>query len=252
MNTKSLVALAAVMSGAAAASAQPYLDWSWQFSSSGYTYTNTSSAGTITGFSAHPAFAAAPGTWGMPFAITTQAPLTTALQIHGTNGLGNDVTFNFSNNYGWGPSGRMLIGNIHNCYEYTVSAWDFNNNPINTNTWNFLGEYPSTSAGTIGYFSTSTTNITAAGMSTRFWVNDTSASANLGQGGVLHMDGLTGIGRIELRLTNSALSPNAQQVDLLFFNIAPTPAPGAGALAACGLVMLARRRRRGAGGGAPR
>ena len=170
------------------------------------------------------------------------AAFTTELQVHGTSGLGSSVDFNFSNGYGWGSGGRLIIGNIHNGYEYTISAWDFSNTPINVNSWlPVASEYPSTAIGSAGFFSTSLTN------TTRFYVSDTAADPNLGQGGILNLGGLVNVGRIQLTLTSSSLIANAQQVDWMIFNVAtPTPAPAGGMLAAAaaGLVGLRRRRPR--------
>lgn len=140
-------------------------DWTATFSSAGWTYTNTTSAGTINGFDAHPGFVAAPGAWGMPYAVTGPTnTFTNEFQIHGLNGLGSTVRFDFSAGYQWGSGGQALIGNIHNGYEYTISAWDFSNNQLDANAWSVLGEYDSSASGTSGYFSTSTTSRSAAGL----------------------------------------------------------------------------------------
>lgn len=235
------------MAGAAGAQ-YDYKDWTPTFSTSAWTYANTSSAGTVTGISSHPGFAAQPGTWGVPLAITNQAPMTCEFQIHGTAGLGNSLDLSFSSGYAWGSGGRLLLGNIHNYYEYTLSAWDQSNTQIDVNTWTTLAEYPSTAPGTIGYFSTSTTTRTASGLSSVFSVFDTSVNANLGQGGVVSIGGLVNVGKIRLTLTNSALAPNGQQVDFILFNVAtPVPGPGAGAVAGLGALVLGGRRRRASG-----
>ncbi len=240
-----LAAAASVALSATAASASHvFHDWTPTFTNTAWLYSNTSSAGTITGSSNHPGFGGQVGTWGIPLAITTQSPFTSEFQIHGTSGLGNSVTFNFSNGYAWGSGGELIIGNIHNYYEYTLSAWDFSNNPINVNAWTTINEYQSTAPGTIGYFSTSTTNRTAAGNSSKFWVFDSNVNANMGQGGVVHVGGLVNVAKIELKLTSSSLAPNGQQVDFILFNVAtPVPAP-AGAMALGLIGLFAARRRR--------
>jgi len=221
-----------------------FKDWTAQYQSSGWSYSNTSAAGTITGFDAHPGFMAAPGTWGMPYAITTNNIFTNEFQIHGINGLNSTVTFNFSAGYAWGSGGQMLIGNIHNGYEYTLSAWDSFNNQLDTNLWNTIAEYDSSALGTQGYFSTSWTQRAASGLSTRFYVMDTAADPNFGQGGVVHVGNLQNVGRIELTLTRSDLVQNAQQVDLMFFNVAtPVPEPATLVTVGCGLAIAIRRRR---------
>ncbi len=238
---------AAVATGAAHAQ-WDYKDWTAQYQNINnqvsYAFTNTSAAGTISGLSIYPGFAGA-SSCSVPTAITLQNSFTTELQIHGTSGLGSSLDLTFSNGYAWGSGGRLIIGNIHNGYEYTLSAWDFSNQPINTNSWlPVAGEYPSNATGSAGYFSTSLTSITSAGLSTRFSVMDTSADPNFGQGGVLNIGGLVGVGKIRLTLTNSSLVPNAQQVDWLIFNVGtPVPSPGVG-LATCSAGLLLRRRRR--------
>lgn len=236
--------LLALLAATPAHAQYDYHDWSTSYSGGVWHFNNTSSAGTISGSSVYPGFQGAPGTWGMPLAITTNNVFTNGMQIHGINALGSSVEFNFSTNYAWGAGGRLIIGNIHNYYEYTLSAWDFNNNPIDVNTWNTIAEYPSTAAGTIGYFSTSTTSRAPAGLSSKFYVYDTGASASGGQGGIVNVGGLTNVGRIRLTLTDSALAPNPQQVDLLFFYVGtPVPAaPAAPILAAISLFAIRRRR----------
>ena len=187
----------------------------------------------------------------MPYAITTQPPFTTEFQVSGTSGVGQSMTFNFSSGYNWGAGGQMILGNIHNYYEYTLSAWDFGNNPINVNNWNILAEYPSSAPGTQGYFSTSTTQHSAAGNSENFFVYDPSAAANFGQGGVLQIGGLQNVGKIQLTLTSSSLAPNGQGVDLILFNVgtpSTTPEPGTLVLLGTGVLGLAGMVRRKLGG----
>jgi len=239
--------IACCLAAAGAAHAQyDFKDWSATFSSTGYAYSNTSTAGTISGWDAHPAFANAPGNWGMPLAITPNNILTNGFQIHGLNALGSTVRFDFSPGYQWGSGGQMLIGNIHNGYEYTLEAWDFNGTQLDVNLWNKIAEYDSSAAGTSGYFSTSWTSRSAAGLASRFYVNDPLADPNLGQGGIVHVGGLhNNIARIDMTLSRSDLIPNAQQVDLLFFNVAtPVPEPATLVALGAGLAALLARRKR--------
>ena len=249
-----LIACSAVVTCHTPAMADVILhNWSSAFnSSSGSTFGNTSAAGTITGSSPLGGFDAYPGTFGVPFAITSQNILTSEFQINGTTGLGQSVNFNFSQGYAWGTGGELILGNIHNYYEYTLSAWDFNNNPINVNSWYLLHpEFSSDAPGSSGYFSTSTTTQTPAGYSENFSVVNPNASGDGGQGGLLWLGGLTDVGRIELTLTSSSLGPNAQQVDFILFNVGTTavPEPSSVILAAiaavcAGTLGLLRGRRK--------
>ena len=115
-------------------------DWSANYNNGVYNFTNTSSAGTITGSSQN-AFWNTPGQFGIPYAITQQNTFTNEFQIGGIGGLHGYADFNFSSGYNWGTGGQMILGNIHNYWEYTVSAWDFNNKPINVNSWQFIQEF---------------------------------------------------------------------------------------------------------------
>lgn len=249
MAAKWFIVCAAVAIGhlPAGAAQIDYHDWTSTFTGSGYTFTNTSSAGTISGSSASPGFASSPGTFGVPTVITSQL-FTEEFQISGTNGLGASATFDFSSGYGWGTGGNLILGNIHNYFEYTLSAFDFTNNPINVNTaWTLGTEYPSSAPGTLGYFSTSITQEAASGNSENFYVSDPLADANGGQGGVLTLSGLTNVGRIQLTLTSSSLGQNAQQVDFILFNVgtpAAVPEPAAYGLCGAGLVLMSLLRRR--------
>ena len=236
-----LIALLTLMGGGALhANASTFFhNWNSAFNGSGYSFDNSSASGTITGSSPSPGFSHSPGAWGMPTAITGQPPLTNAFQIHGQNGLGSTLSFDFSPGYDWGAGGELIIGNIHNYYGYTLSAWDSNNVAIDTNTWSFLGEYDSTSPGVSGYFGESSTTLTANGMSTLFSVVDPLAQANFGQGGIVHLGGLQGIARLELTLTTSSLGANAQQADLIFFNVGTAvPEPSTALLVGLGLLGL--------------
>ncbi|MCA9277556.1 MAG: hypothetical protein H6815_02070 [Phycisphaeraceae bacterium] len=227
-----------------------YHDWTANLTNSNnvvkWNFTNTSSAGTITGESVYPGFVAGPGSWGMPTAITNQGPFATGFQINGATSTSSFAEFAFSTGYAWGSGGRMILGNIHNHYEYEIAAWDFANNPIDVNTWQQIGpEYASTAPGSSGYFSTSSTQRSANGLASRFYVSDTSADPNLGQGGVILLGGLQNVGKIRMTLTNSLLAPNAQAVDLMFMWIGtPIPSPGPLALMGIAGVTAAWRQRR--------
>ncbi|MBI82072.1 MAG: hypothetical protein CMJ81_02660 [Planctomycetaceae bacterium] len=226
------------------ASGMVFHDWTSANAGGIYTYTNTSASGTINGSNLIPGFAGQPGSYGLPLAVTSQPPLTDAFQVHGLGGLGNTITFNFLPGYNWGSGGELILGNIHNYYGYTLSAWDSTNAPIDVNSWSFLAEYDSTAPGSSGYFSTSNTTLTPVGLSTLFSVVDPLNDANLGQGGLVHLGGLQDVGRIELTLATSSLGENSQQVDFVLFNVGTVPEPSTAMLLVTGLVGLATCRHR--------
>lgn len=245
-----LSAVLLLVAGAKDASAAPIVfhDWTWTFTGSSWDYANTSVSGTINASSPSPGFSRSTGSWGLPTAITTQPPLATGLTAQGIASLGTTLRLDFSTGYDWGSGGEMIIANVHNYYGYTLSAWDSGGAPIDVNTWIFLGEYPSSAPGVSGYGSTSNTMRTAVGQSTLFSVVDPMASAGSGQGGVVHMGGLLGIGRMDLTFTTSSLGPNDQLADLIFFNVGTAvPEPSTALLVGFGLVGMAGRRSWAAG-----
>jgi len=187
------------------ASTIQFYDWTSAFvsSSAGYTFNNTSAAGTISGSSLGASFgggiASDPGTWGVPTAITplqSSPQFTNEFQDSGQI-VPSTATFNFSSGYNWGSGGELLIGNIHgllSVHALRVDRINETGTPINVNTWGIGTEYPSTAVGTAGYFSTSNTQeqpadangaFDAVGVSENFYVIDNTAMANFGQGGVL-------------------------------------------------------------------
>jgi PEP-CTERM motif len=243
-----------------------FLDWTASFSGGVQHFDNTSSAGTINGTSACPGCWGGPtGTYGVANAIDPPGPITFTTEFSAFS-VGSSVNFTFSNNFGWGTGGELILGNIHEYFEYTLSAWDFGGNPINVNTqWTFLAEYPQGSPGQMGYFSTSSTGH-CAGTSTSgnppgqsvcpgtaasesFFVYDTGADANSGQGGVLLLGGLQNVGRIQLTLASNNLAANGHGSDFLLFNVGtPVPEPSSalliGASGIVGVLVLRRRRKR--------
>jgi len=219
-----LVALTA-SENLAMASSQDYHDWSAKCTVNTCAYLNVSLAGTITGSSSK--FWDDPGTFGVPYAITPDNLFTNEFSANG-NFVGSSVTFNFSSGYNWGSGGQMLIGNIHNCFKYTVSAWDFNNQPIDVfANWNFIAEYQSNAPGSQGYFSTSPTirSLNPDQVSEDFSVDDATADPNSGQGGVVQLEGLRNVAKLQVTLTNNNLCKNEQDSDFILFNVA-TPLTG--------------------------
>lgn len=242
---------ACVLAASSTAAAGPYQYHDWQANLTNinsvvqWNYSSVSSAGTITGKSVYPGFVAAPGAWGMPTAITNHAPFANAFQINGATATGSFVEFNFSSGYAWGSGGGMILGGIHNHYEYEISAWDSSNNQIDVNTWAQISpEYSGTAPGAAGWFSNTTTNRYAVGNSSRFYVNDLGVDPNIGNAGVFELGGLQGVSRLRMTLTSSTLAPNAQAVDLIFMWVGtPVPAPACGGLLCAATILAARRRR---------
>ena len=240
-----LGAMLSLVAGANIATAAPVVfhDWTWAFTGSSWDYANTSAAGTINGSSPSPGFSRTTGSWGLPTAVTAQPPMNTEFSVQGVASLGATLRLDFSTGYDWGSGGEMIIGNIHNYYGYTLSAWDSGGTPIDVNAWNFLGEYPSSAPGVAGYGSTSNTLRTAVGQSTLFNVVDPMASAGFGQGGVVHMGGILGVSRMDLTFTTNSLGPNDHLSDFILFNVGtPVPEPSTALLVGFGLVGMAGRR----------
>ncbi len=268
----STLGLAALLLGEipAAAATMDYKDWTASFSGGSYVYSNTSAAGTISGTSGPCGGVGCignnPGTWGVATAITPKQ-FTNEFTANGQK-PGSSMNFLFSVGYGWGTGGEMLIGNIHNYFEYTIEAWDFLGNAIDVNTWTTpsgqLSEYLHGAPGQLGYFSTSSTGRCAGGAAnipsgqavcpgstsaSNFFVYDTGADTNGGQGGVLALGGLINVGRIQVTLASSSLAPNGQSGDLLLFNVGtPVPEPSTAAMlglpAGLSCWILWKRRRR--------
>lgn len=256
------------------AATMDFKDWTVTGSGHAAQVTNLSSAGTITGSKICPSggcWGYSPGTIGVATAITPQQFSTEFSAAK----PGTAMDFIFSVGYDWGTGGQLLLGNIHNYFEYRISAWDFVGNEIDVNTWTtptgLLTEYPDGSPGQLGYFSTSSTT-RCAGTSTinlppgqsscpgtantsDFFVADAGTPGagleNFGQGGVLALGGLLNVGRIQVTLVSNSLATNGQGSDFFLFNVAtPVPEPSSAVLSvsaatAGGLVLLLRRRRKG-------
>ena len=179
----------------------------WSNSSGGWSFTNYSTAGAAKAMST----TANPAWIGLSTPAITQPPITLGFMV---GKPGDTVDFYFSAGYAWGKGGQAIIGNIHNYFEYTLSAWDFANKPIDINQWSIVGDFP------YGSTSGSKTSRTASGNSSKFSVVDPGASANFGQGGVLWMAGLMNIAHMQLTLTNNNLGPNNHGSNNIVFNVA--------------------------------
>lgn len=233
----------------AMATAIKFHDWTANFSGGVQHFDNVSSAGTIVGTSACPGCWGAPtGTFGVANAIDPPGPITFTTEFNANgNAPGSSVNFVFSNNYAWGTGGKLILGNIHNYFEYQLSAWDFGGNQIDVTTdWNLVAEYLHGAPGQLGYFSTSTTTCAGGFFDLFCRVFDPTADANSGQGGVLLFEGLLNVGRIQLTLNASDLAPNGQASDFILFNVGtPVPEPSTLLLltaSIAGFLVVAKRR----------
>lgn len=186
---------------------QQFHDWTAVYSGGTFTYKNVSAAGTV--IASSPYWGAATSSLSLP-AITTTV-ITTGFNV-GTPG--STLDFQFSPNYGWGQGGQMIIGNIHNCFEYTITAWDANNNLIDVNQWQTIADYP------YGWSPASKTSRASAGLSGKFFVLDPGNNPNWGQGGVLWVGGLKNVAKLRLTLSNNNLAPNGHGSDYIAFNFA--------------------------------
>ncbi len=259
-----IVCAAAIVSQSVArAGTLDFKDWTNTSSGGNQLWSNTSSSGTVVGTSVCPGCWFAPtGTFGVANAIDPPGPIsfTTEFNANG-NVSGSSVNFVFSNNYGWGTGGELILGNIHNYFEYTLSAFDFLGVPIDVNTaWTYVTEYPDGTPGQLGYFSTSPTTRCAGGAasgvcmpgttsSENFYVSDSTAQANSGQGGVLVLSGLVGVGRIQLTLASSDLALNGHGSDFILFNVgtpvaSDAPEPASFILFGAGLAAFSYLKKR--------
>jgi hypothetical protein len=227
---KIIVTLVTLSAFASAQAAWEIKNWTHSVSGRNRTFTNTSASGTVTATSVYPGIIEVANTFGLPTAISPVNTITCGMQVIGSNSSLNipmDVTF--SSGYNWGVSGgAVVLGNIHNYYKYRLEAWDFSNNQINVNSWNIAAEYNSASPGVSGYFSTSSTQRTAVGLASDFFVYDTAASTNGGLGGVMLITGLMNVGKMRLTFVDNNLAPNGQSSDFIIFNVAtssPVPEP---------------------------
>ena len=223
---------ALLLASAAHASTYNFHDWAAAtFSGGTWTWTATSPAGPITATNVAGGWSPAPGSWGLPAQITAQG-LTREFHVSPLL-IGKQLIVTFPPNFAWGTGGELAIGNIHNWFSYTLSAWEPNGTPINVNNWTtptgLSSEYLT---GGSGYFATSNTTSTPSGNSRVFSVSDSSASPTFGQGGVIPLlmtnaGNADNVGKLTLTLTSVNLPPNVPAgVDFLLFNVATPPENG--------------------------
>ena len=228
ISTKCLIAFAAVILGAWPAMASngphPFNPYQWTSAScagSNCTWIATSPFPTITASSSN---GWVPGGSG---GTNFTPPLMNEFNVFGN---GASLVINFPSSLNWGANGGELIfGNIHNYFEYNLSATD-GTNPINVNTWTFLGEdlnsTSSTSTCIGGTYVGVLPNGTCAGgpYSKSFYVYDSNASTGSGQGGVVAIGNLpSNVRTITLTLESNNLGdmfPNGGQgSDFIIFNV---------------------------------
>jgi hypothetical protein len=137
----------------------------------------------------------------------------------------------------WGTSGgELILGNIHNYYEYNLSAKDSAGNPINVNNWAYLGEDLNSTSST-SYYSggllppgAPSGFVPGATDSENFYVADSNASPGSGQGGVVALGDLPStVATITLTLASNNLD-NAfplgnQGSDFIIANVGPAAVP---------------------------
>ena len=158
----------------------------------------------------------------------------------------------------WGTAGgEMILGNIHNGFEYNVSASDSSNAAINVNAWTLLGEDLNSTSSTGHCVGTSSADNPplqsvcpgATTFSESFYVYDTTASAGSGQGGVLALGNLpSNVKTITVTLESinvgNLFPQGGQGSDFIILNVGNTPEPSTMVLVgAAGLLLLVGRRR---------
>jgi hypothetical protein len=161
----------------------------------------------------------------------------------------------------------LIFGNIHDGYEYNLSATDGSGNSINVNGWTFLGEDLNSTNPTSECAGSSPSVLptgtpggtTCAGPanSEDFWVYDNTNSQGSRQGGVVALGNLpSNLKTITLTLESDDLGnifpTGGQGSDFIIANVGPAvPEPSTVALIGPGvvgmLVLLRRRRRPGCG-----
>ncbi len=259
ISTKCLIAFAVLILGAwpvMAGTLQPFNPYQWTSATcvgTNCTWTATSPFPTITANSSN---GWVPGGSG---GTNFTPPLTNEFNVAGN---GASLVTSFPSSLNWGANGgELLLGNIHNYFEYNLSATD-GTNPINVNNWTFLGEDLNSTSSTSSCVGGSAVALLPGGIcaggpdSKSFYVYDPNASTGSGQGGVIALGNLpSNVRTITLTLESNNLGdmfPNGGQgSDFILFNVgaqSTTPEPGTLALLGTGVLGLAGVIRRKLGG----
>jgi hypothetical protein len=183
--------------------------------------------------------------------------------------VGDSVVMTLPTGLNWGTAGgELILGNIHNFFEYNLSATDSSGNPINVNDWTYLGvdltpvgSHPdpvsSTSTCTFGGFLPDGSACPGTSSSEDFYVYDTSACGGSipacegeSQGGVVALGNLPStVSTITLTLESNNLGDfedGYNGLDYIQFNVgqAPVPEPSSAVLIGTGVFVLIILRRR--------
>lgn len=265
MITRCLIGCAVLIashSAAVASTLDPFNPYQWTSttnSGSTYTWTATTPGGVSVSATSNNGWVVG-GSGGTPFT----PPLTNEFNVFG---IGASLTISLSG-LNWGPTGGELIfGNVHDGYEYNLSATDTSSNPINVNGWTFLGEELNSTdptsecvGGSLGVLPTGTpggTTCAGPANSEDFWVYNNTDNQGGRQGGVVALGNLpSNLGSITLTLESNNLGnifpSGGQGSDFIIANVgSDAPEPSTVVLIGTGgvgmLALLRRRRRPGCG-----
>jgi hypothetical protein len=170
-------------------------------------------------------------------------PLTNEFNVYG-NGASLVITLT---GLPWGTSGgELILGNIHNYFEYNLSAMA-GVNPINVNNWTYLGEDLNSTSSTsylAGNLSPPgvTNFVVGTSNSENFYVADSNASPGSGQGGVVALGDLPStVTTITLTLASNNLD-NAfplgnQGSDFIIANVGSATVPEPSSVVLTGIGM---------------
>ncbi len=163
---------------------------------------------------------------GGPYPTHFTPPLQNEFSVGGD---GDTVVITLPSGLTWGSNGgELILGNIHNYFEYNLSATD-GTNPIDVNAWKFLGEDITSTSSTSSCVGGTAVNVLPNGTcwgkptSKGFYVYDPNAPASSGQGGVVALGNLpSNVRTITLTLVSNNLGnmlPNGAGSDYVLFNV---------------------------------